>query len=165
MKGNTLRKGDTADARSHASRSSGARIGRRTALAGIASSLAAAGLRADTRAEPPAQAGASAAGRRRVRKIATEEAWTIPEVAEGLRAVVRRGGRNLDLLLLEGIYDPAPGTPPRFLPQLLDVEKERQSATLTVTMRKAHPKRLSVVGIVSTLDSRSSLWPLAVVSR
>lgn len=100
---------------------------RRTALTGIVSALAAAGLRADTRTEPPARAGASTAGRRRVRKIATEEAWTIPEVAEGLRVVVRRGGRNLDLRLLEGIYDAVPGTPPRFLPQLLDVEKDRLS--------------------------------------
>jgi hypothetical protein len=41
---------------------------------------------------------------RRLHKIATEEAWTILEVAEALRTVVRRGGRSLDLALLTSIY-------------------------------------------------------------
>ena len=63
----------------------------------------------------PAGAAASDAGRRaptgpRVRKIATEEAFTIPEIAEAFRGVVRQGGANLDLLLLNQLY--APASPP-----------------------------------------------------
>jgi uncharacterized protein YfaS (alpha-2-macroglobulin family) len=40
-----------------------------------------------------------------------------------------------------------------------------ETATLTVTRRKAHPKGLSVVGLVSTIDSNSYLWPVAVITR
>ena len=43
-------------------------------------------------------------GASRVRKIATEEAFSIPEVAAAVRDVVRRGGPNLDLKLLGLIY-------------------------------------------------------------
>ena len=66
-------------------------------------------------------------GRRRskLRKIATEEACTVPEVVNALRDVVRAGGSNLDLPLLATIYDAPPGTKPRFLPELLDVDGER----------------------------------------
>jgi hypothetical protein len=39
------------------------------------------------------------------------------------------------------------------------------TATLTLTRRRAHRTHMSVVGIVSTVDSSSFLWPLAVVSR
>ena len=98
-------------------------IDRRTALTGIASILgatASAGpFHVQTSDPPPPRTG------RRLRKIATEEAWIIPEIAEALRQVVRGGGPSLDLALLRGIYDAPPGTPARFLPQLLDVEGER----------------------------------------
>jgi hypothetical protein len=40
-----------------------------------------------------------------------------------------------------------------------------QTAILTITLRKRHPRRLSVVGIVSTMGDYSYLWPLAVVAR
>jgi 5-carboxyvanillate decarboxylase len=40
-----------------------------------------------------------------LRKIATEEAFTIPEIAEAFRNLVKKGGRNLDLLLLKQFYD------------------------------------------------------------
>ena len=43
------------------------------------------------------------------RKIATEEAFSIPEVAEGLREVARAPGESLDLQLVKGIYDRQPG--------------------------------------------------------
>ena len=36
----------------------------------------------------------------RLRKIATEEAFIIPEIASAVRDVVRHGGPNLDLKLL-----------------------------------------------------------------
>lgn len=82
---------------------------------------------------------AGASTRPRLRKIAAEEAFTIPEVAEAVRAVVRRGGTNLDLKLLALVYDtPAPSTteaePPgrdrdalarRLLPRLLDLDAGR----------------------------------------
>jgi 5-carboxyvanillate decarboxylase len=40
-----------------------------------------------------------------LRKIATEEAFTIPEIASAYKDLVRRGGTNLDLLVLKQIYD------------------------------------------------------------
>jgi len=40
-----------------------------------------------------------------------------------------------------------------------------QTARLTITLRKHHPRNLSVVAIVSTLGDDSYLWPLAVVAR
>ncbi len=60
-----------------------------------------------------------------MRKIATEEAWCIPEVATALGDVVRAGGGNLDLALLAGVYNAPPGAAPRFLPQLLDTDAVR----------------------------------------
>lgn len=76
-----------------------------------------------------------------LRKIATEEAFTIPEIAEAIRKVVRQGGPNLDLLLLKQLYD-MPILPAQaqsginevsnrdraardMLPKLLDFDKER----------------------------------------
>lgn len=43
-----------------------------------------------------------------LRKIATEEAFTIPEIAEAFRTIIRKGGPNLDLLLLKQFYDAPP---------------------------------------------------------
>jgi predicted TIM-barrel fold metal-dependent hydrolase len=40
-----------------------------------------------------------------LRKIATEEAFTIPEIASAYKELVRKGGVNLDLLVLKQIYD------------------------------------------------------------
>jgi predicted TIM-barrel fold metal-dependent hydrolase len=60
-----------------------------------------------------------------VRKIAAEEACSIPEVATALRDVVRAGGSNLDLPLLKTIYDAPTGMQPRFLPELLDLDTQR----------------------------------------
>ena len=75
----------------------------------------------------------------RLRKIATEEAFIIPEIASAVRDVVRQGGPNLDLKLLRLIYDaPAdnganPAAPAgsrdalarTFLPRLLDIGEGR----------------------------------------
>jgi hypothetical protein len=44
-------------------------------------------------------------GGRGLRKIATEEAFTTPEVAQAVREVVRRGGPNLDLKPLALVFD------------------------------------------------------------
>ena len=43
-----------------------------------------------------------------MRKIATEEAFSIPEVARALKQVVRGPSSSLDKLLVKGIYD-SPG--------------------------------------------------------
>jgi len=116
----------------------GAPVDRRTALAWMAAGVAG--------AEWPAGVSAAAGersrdvrpkpGTTRLRKIATEEAFTIPEVADTVRDVVRRGGPNLDLKLLRLIYDlpreaaPAAQSPPSanrdalartLLPRLLDL--------------------------------------------
>ena len=89
--------------------------------------------------EPHALPEASA---KRVRRIATEEAFSIPEVSEALREVVRRGGPSLDLKLLSLLYDSprevAPNAPSvgaagagrdalarTLLPRLLDVDVGR----------------------------------------
>lgn len=118
-------------------------IDRRTALAQISTIVTAAafpGLAAA--AESPQAEGPSPPARgQRLRRIATEEAFTIPEVAEATRDVVRRGGANLDLKLLTLIYGAgsappsvpsrSPGVPPAadrdalartLLPRLLDLE-------------------------------------------
>jgi 5-carboxyvanillate decarboxylase len=79
----------------------------------------------------------------RVKKIATEEAFMIPEVAAAVRELVRKGGSNLDIKLLATVYD-APAvtasqntsqTPPPvsnrdasarlLLPNLLDIDAGR----------------------------------------
>jgi 5-carboxyvanillate decarboxylase len=40
-----------------------------------------------------------------LRKIATEEAFNIPEIAEAIKTLVRQGGTNLDNAVLKQIYD------------------------------------------------------------
>ena len=122
-------------------------IGRRTALIRMGALAAAAAMpqfataQENARPQPAAQSSAS---RPRVRKIATEEAFNIPEIAEAIRDVARRGGTNLDLMLLASVYDPpraqasqlplssgniSPRDRDRFnqaaLPKLLDLDKLR----------------------------------------
>jgi 5-carboxyvanillate decarboxylase len=79
--------------------------------------------------------GTSATGKR-LRKIATEEAFNIPEIAAALRATVGKGGASLDFQLLAQIYGDSNAVPPaagalpesnrdraaqRLLPRLLDL--------------------------------------------
>jgi 5-carboxyvanillate decarboxylase len=61
------------------------------------------------------------------RKIATEEAFSIPEVAEQLKLVSRFPGESLDLQLVKGIYDADKSGygVMNFLDGLLDLEKVR----------------------------------------
>jgi len=60
------------------------------------------------------------------RRIATEEAFSIPEVAEALRGVSRAPGNSLDLYLLRSIYDSAADTSGgRLRTALLDLEGVR----------------------------------------
>jgi len=61
---------------------------------------------------------------RPTRRIATEEAFSIPEVAEKLREVARSPTDSSDLSLVRGIYDAPQGTSP-LLEKLLDLEDGR----------------------------------------
>jgi len=64
-----------------------------------------------------------------MRLIATEEAWSIPEVAEELRKVANGPSQSLDKLLVKGIYDAPTDTSGYgkldFLSGLIDVEQHR----------------------------------------
>lgn len=102
------------------------RIDRRTALATLGSALP---IAARAHARPACGAG--------LRKIASEEAFIVPEFVEPLRARLAQGGSNLDLPLLRLIYgkrapdapSPAPGSRDasalRLLPDLLDIGQAR----------------------------------------
>jgi len=65
----------------------------------------------------------------KIRRIATEEAFSVPEVAHALRDVVRGPSQSMDRLLLAGIYDVDNDTTGYarmgFLDGLLDIEGER----------------------------------------
>lgn len=61
--------------------------------------------------------------RLQIRRIATEEAFSIPEVAEQLGEVARAPGISADLILVNAIYNTQDGM--GFLPPLLDLEDER----------------------------------------
>lgn len=65
----------------------------------------------------------------KMRKIATEEAWSIPEVAAQLAVETRGPTQSLDKLLVKGIYDApkdASGySAMNFLDGLLDIEEKR----------------------------------------
>lgn len=124
-------------------------IDRRSVLLGMAGIATAAGWSvsaASTEGPLAAQDPKSAVPGGRLRKIATEEAFTIPEVAQAIRDVVRQGGPSLDLKLLRLIFDAPPetsgnpsplslgtGTANRdalartFLPRLLDLDAGRLS--------------------------------------
>jgi len=66
---------------------------------------------------------------RSIRKIATEEAWSIPEVAAELKKVANSPVQSLDKLLVKGIYDAESDSSGygkmSFLEGLLDAEGER----------------------------------------
>lgn len=63
---------------------------------------------------------------RKFRRIATEEAFSIPEVANALRDVARAPGSSLDLMLVKQIYDAQGDTPrARLRGMLLDLEEQR----------------------------------------
>lgn len=64
------------------------------------------------------------------RKIATEEAFSIPEIARELQNVARSPLDSLDMALMKGVYDPAAGSGTgysrmAFLDGLLDLEEKR----------------------------------------
>jgi 5-carboxyvanillate decarboxylase len=74
---------------------------------------------ADAAAQKPKKGGP------RLRKIATEEACSVPEVAAALRQVAHSTWSNLDMLLVNSIYNAPAGKRAPFLPELLDIEAGR----------------------------------------
>jgi 5-carboxyvanillate decarboxylase len=64
----------------------------------------------------------------RVRKIATEEAFTIPEIAEAIRGLVKKGGVNLDVLLLKQLYDVPNVNPAATQPESNEVSNRDKAA-------------------------------------
>src|SRR5688572_25037939 len=63
---------------------------------------------------------------RKFRRIATEEAFSVPEVADALRDVARAPGSSLDLMLVKQIYDAQTDGPrARLRSMLLDLEEQR----------------------------------------
>jgi predicted TIM-barrel fold metal-dependent hydrolase len=106
-------------------------------------------------------AGAAAADGTRVRKIATEEAFTIPEMVEPVRDVLRSGGAGLDATLLNTVYNaPSGPEPPQsgaagasrdalarlLLPQLLDLE-DRRLADMDANGVDMHVLSLAMPGV------------------
>ena len=62
----------------------------------------------------------------RLRKIAVEEAFSLPEVAQELQKIARGPGHGLDMPLVRGIYDGERGyASMNFLDLLLDLEDKR----------------------------------------
>jgi 5-carboxyvanillate decarboxylase len=96
-------------------------VDRRQALGAMLGAAAAAGLSTDA----AAQNAKPGRGRKPLRKIATEEACSIPAVAEALRHVARTASDNLDIPLVRMIYDAPPETEPLFLKDLLDIDAAR----------------------------------------
>jgi 2,3-dihydroxybenzoate decarboxylase/5-carboxyvanillate decarboxylase len=94
---------------------------RRDVLRGAAA-LAAAGLAGGGGETAGAQPRAGARG---VRKVATEEACSIPEVAEALGRVSRTAWDNLDIKLVSSIYGAPADAPNPLLSQLLDIGEQR----------------------------------------
>jgi 5-carboxyvanillate decarboxylase len=93
-------------------------LNRRDAISGMAA-LAATGLTASV---SEAQGQGSS---RRVKKIATEEACCIPEIAKRYAELSRSTWDNLDLKLLGSVYDAPASAPNAWLPQLLDFDAGR----------------------------------------
>jgi 5-carboxyvanillate decarboxylase len=98
------------------------KVDRRDMIRGMAA-LAAAGAAAGT-AQGTAAQPARAPGRA-VRKIATEEACSIPEVAERLGQLSRSTWGNLDIKLVDSIYNAPADNPNPLLAQLLDIGEGR----------------------------------------
>ena len=99
------------------------------------------------------------------RKIATEEAFSIPEIAAALKEVARGPSRSLDKNLVRGIYDaPDPGRgydSLNFLDGLLDIE-ERRLAEMDALGVDMHLLSLTAPGVqMFDADTATELAALA----
>ena len=61
----------------------------------------------------------------KMRRIATEEAFTIPEIAAALRDLCDGPDRSIDMMLVRNIYRDSGGYQAKFLAPLLDLSRER----------------------------------------
>ena len=86
-----------------------------------------------------------------MRLIATEEAWSIPEVGAELKKVAHGPSQSLDKPLVKGVYDVEPGQPGYdaypFLDGLLDAIEPRYH--LAARQRVAHRLGLDALGIAA----------------
>lgn len=101
----------------------------------------------------------------KIRKIAVEEAWSIPEVAAELKKVSNGPTQSLDKLLVKGIYDAKPGGAGYdalpFLEGLLDIDDKRlgQMDNLDIDM---HLLSLTAPGVqMFDADTATDLAALA----
>jgi len=86
------------------------------AAAGAMSGIADSALGAETKSKKSGS---------RLRLVATEEACSVPEVAEALRQLAHSTWNNLDMLLVNAIYNAADPARAPFLAQLLDIDAGR----------------------------------------
>lgn len=66
--------------------------------------------------------------KKKIRRIATEEAFSIPEVAKALRGVARSPSQSADMILVKRIYDAPPNDKSAMgvmMSRLIDLEDER----------------------------------------
>jgi 2,3-dihydroxybenzoate decarboxylase/5-carboxyvanillate decarboxylase len=96
-------------------------LDRREVISAMSALTAAAVVGSNASAQQVETQGGSA----RLRKIATEEACSIPEVAAALKNVARTTWSNLDTKLVNRIYNARPEAPSALLPMLLDIEAGR----------------------------------------
>ncbi|WP_276369497.1 amidohydrolase family protein [Chryseolinea sp. H1M3-3] len=156
-------------------------IDRRSALKKLSSLATAATLPVFGQAKDveSQKALSNVAPNQRLRKIATEEAFNIPEIAEAIANVVRKGGTNLDLLLLKQIYDapqtvtpvsPSPGSAVTdrdraalsLLPKLLDLNEIRR-ADMDINGVDIHVLSLAMPGV--QIFERTKAMELARLSN
>jgi 5-carboxyvanillate decarboxylase len=97
----------------------------RREMLGAMSAVAAAGALGGVSAETSAADGKAKKSGAKFRKIATEEACSVPEVARALREVAHSTWTNLDMLLVNSIYNAPDAARAPFLPQLLDIDAGR----------------------------------------
>ena len=130
-----------------------------------------------TNAEPVSSTSQTQRGR--LKRIASEEAFTIPELIEPMRDVLRRGGSNLDLTLLSTIYAEDATTSSiaqasaatsqnrdalarMLLPKLLDIDAGR-IADMDASGVDVHVLSLFMPGV--QLFSRDTAAPLARIAN
>lgn len=80
-------------------------LDRRKAIKILSSVTAGAVIPNFLKANPNSTENLLTGSRKGVKKIATEEAWCIPEIAKALQNMSRKGSTNLDYKLLAQIYD------------------------------------------------------------
>lgn len=122
-------------------------IDRRKALKSISTLVAATALPVSVQAKDkasPQESLSDKAPKQRLRKIATEEAFNIPEIAEAISDVVKQGGTNLDLLLLKQIYNaPRTSTPAASSQQVNVADRDRAALSLLPKLLDLNEIRLA----------------------